>query len=527
MRDFSTASLRLVLAAAAAAALLAPAAPARAGGIMLPGFGPVSTSRAGAFVATADDPSAIAVNPAGLAKQEGTVLLIGSTFIDYALSYQRSGVYDDESELPDGLPWAGQPYDLVEDESKPKIGIGPFQAVPILAVSTDLGLGIRGLRFGAGVFAPNAYPARSLAADYVLDDPGTKPPASRYDVVEEDATVVQPSIAVAYRVMDKLDLGARFTWGIGDIKATTYTWGILNFEEWTHKDAIFKISAKDNFIPIYAFGALFRPTSSIELGAHWTSQIDINARGTGVTETHFEITPGQMAMTVPVPDAKARCDTGGTAAELKACVDLGLPMTASLGGRYILRDAGGGERGDVELDAQWEHHSATSDYKVVVDGQVDPGGISIKDTFIRHGLQDVLSVRLGGSYRIPVAGAPLTVRAGAAYDTAAARDDWERLDLDGAARTTLALGAGYKIGRFSIDLGGGAVLEGTREVGSGCNPPDGDTGCDGRVTAVADRTQPDPVQPLSVPGGQKQSPFNDGTYKSHYVVFMLGLTAAF
>ena len=47
--------------------LLAGASPARAGGLYLPGSGTVSVGRAGASVASLDDPSAIGVNPAGIA----------------------------------------------------------------------------------------------------------------------------------------------------------------------------------------------------------------------------------------------------------------------------------------------------------------------------------------------------------------------------------------------------------------------------------------------------------------------------
>jgi hypothetical protein len=136
-------------------------------------------------------------------------------------------------------------------------------------------------------------------------------------------------------------------------------------------------------------------------------------------------------------------------------------------------------------------------------------------------------VRLGGSYRQPVGSGQLIFRGGGAYDTAAAKDEWERLDLDGSARTTLALGVGYRVGRYQIDLGGGAVLAGTREVGTGCNPSD-DEGCSGNgEVPVPDRTAPDPAQPALGEFAQEESPFNEGTYKSGYLLFMLGVQTWF
>ena len=54
--------------------LVLPAGLAEAGGLLLPGSGAISTSRAGAAVASADDGEALALNPAGLAKAKGTTI---------------------------------------------------------------------------------------------------------------------------------------------------------------------------------------------------------------------------------------------------------------------------------------------------------------------------------------------------------------------------------------------------------------------------------------------------------------------
>ncbi|MCX5743801.1 MAG: hypothetical protein NT062_15020 [Proteobacteria bacterium] len=70
-------------------------APAVAGGLYLPGAGAVSTSRAGAAVASADDGEALAVNPAGLAKAPaGTTLTISAALFQYAMQFTRTGSYD-------------------------------------------------------------------------------------------------------------------------------------------------------------------------------------------------------------------------------------------------------------------------------------------------------------------------------------------------------------------------------------------------------------------------------------------------
>ncbi|HSD89798.1 MAG TPA: hypothetical protein VLB44_19840, partial [Kofleriaceae bacterium] len=88
---------------------------ALAGGMTLPGAGAVSTSRAGASVAAAEDGEALAINPAGIAKVKGTKITIGAAIINYFMTFQRNGTYDmdpNESES-----YEGQPYPIVEQDA--------------------------------------------------------------------------------------------------------------------------------------------------------------------------------------------------------------------------------------------------------------------------------------------------------------------------------------------------------------------------------------------------------------------------
>src|SRR5579862_3824985 len=240
-------------AAAAGFAVVTLAARADAGGLFVPGIGPSAVARAGAFIASADDPTALQTNPAGLAQQWGTVVYVGSTFLDYAMSFSRRGNY--EVEPGETHPWDGQPYPTVTDTAKPPIGFGSYQALPTIAVSTDLGLHVKGLRFGAGLFVPTSYPTRDMDSSYVFDDPNTPPPPTRYDVVSQKAAIIMPSIGASYAISDKLMVGGRFTWGIANIDAVTYTWGFPgNFNETTTKDSLFHLKASDSFAPQYGFG---------------------------------------------------------------------------------------------------------------------------------------------------------------------------------------------------------------------------------------------------------------------------------
>src|SRR6185436_9551098 len=94
--------------------LVGPAA-AHAGGLFLPGSGAISTSRAGAAVASADDGESIGINPAGISKSHGTTITISAAIINYSMEFQRRGSYDNiEMEDP---PFEGQEFPSVTNKS--------------------------------------------------------------------------------------------------------------------------------------------------------------------------------------------------------------------------------------------------------------------------------------------------------------------------------------------------------------------------------------------------------------------------
>jgi len=504
---------------------------ARAGGLLLPGSGAISTSRAGASVASVWGGDAIGINPAGIAIGKGTQITISSALIDYSLSFRRAGNYDATDDAV--LPGEGQPYPEVHDTSSPPIGIGGFQAVPVIAIASDLGGLVPGLYVAVGVWAPNAYPTRSIENDYQIDDPNRPPPPSRYDVVSQEAAIILPTLAVAYRILPNLDIGARFAWGIANLKAKVFLWGQpQNYEEYTGNESIFNYEGKDNFVPNFAFGVRYRPIPAIELGGVWSSQLDVRSHGIGIPTTSANLNVGGVPVTIiPIDDSIAECAPGGVMGRLKACVNFSLPMLAKVGGRYVFRDQDGAERGDVELDVEWEHWSpqSVSNYEVIVDGQAL--GVQLKHSLIKHGWKDTYSVRLGGGYSFAVGPGALIARGGVSLDSAAAKSGWERLDIDGAARQMFSVGAGYRMARWQVDVGAGFVREGSRYVGRNppCNPTTTSMGCDGTGSEanVNIRIGPDPTNPAVDPRNQNESPFNQGTYKSHYVVLALGVSTWF
>src|ERR1043165_2322068 len=133
---------------------------AAAGGLILPGAGAVSTSRAGASVAATEDAESIGLNPAGIAKTKGTKVTVGAAAINYFMTFQRNGSDDDNPN--DAEPYGGQRYPVVTQDASPPLGIGRYQPVPVIGIVSDLGGRVPNLSVGFGLYAPNAYPFRRM-----------------------------------------------------------------------------------------------------------------------------------------------------------------------------------------------------------------------------------------------------------------------------------------------------------------------------------------------------------------------------
>jgi hypothetical protein len=156
--------------------------------------------------------------------------------------------------------------------------------------------------------------------------------------------------------------------------------------------------------------------------------------------------------------------------------------------------------------------------------------------FVNLGLRDTYSFRLGGSFHLPLGAVrEVVLRGGVAYDTAAAKPGFLRASFDGASRVTTAIGGAYHTRRWELNAGAAVVLEGTQTNpgaspdGSDCNPTRTTLSCPGTTgpRPLDERQGPDPTNPLLTPENQFENPFNQGSIKSHYLMFMLGFSTWF
>ena len=502
--------------------------PVSAGGLYVPGTGTESTARAGASVAEVAGADALDINPAGLANERGTQVDVSTTFLKYDVSFTRFGRYASGT----GTPWAGQAFPTVSNSAQPEFGIGNYLALPLVSIVSDLHDLVPGLHVAFGFYVPsNTDPVRNIDGNYQLGDPHVAPPPSRYDTMQQDGVFLLPSIGVGYHVSDKLDVGARFSAGIASLNAKLAIWAAQNYPESSDYDVLFNGKVTDDFVWSTGLGAQYHASRNLEFGATWNSQMNVDAAGAGSATISPTQTTGSVPVTITAPvNGNPRCQAGGSGTALRACIEFALPMTASVGGRYIVRDRDGVERGDLELDGTWENWSSdrVTNNTVVADAVIDQA-ITLNDMVLRHGFRDTYGVRLGGAYKFAVGPGTLIARSGVAYDTAAAQAGWERLQQDGAARTTFAAGVGYAFDRFEFDFAAMYVYEGTRAVGSLCQPSTSSPGCNGTGmdTPVDQRMGADPLYPVVNAQSQTEDPINHGIYTSNYLALSLGIKTWF
>ncbi|MBX3201959.1 MAG: outer membrane protein transport protein [Labilithrix sp.] len=444
-RDLGRTTTASASALAIASAMVLDAGSARAGGFEIPDNGAQAMGRGAAFVAKADDGSAIYHNPAGLARQRGTHLLLNGNIFLHSYEFQRIGTFPDDPQDPQ-TPWGNSPYPLVKNIA------GPFFA-PFLALTTDFGYFDR-LTFGAGVFGPPAIGNRT----FPLGVAG-KPAASRYDFVQSRSTLIYPTVSAGFRVTKWLDIGVSGHVVLANFDQTTVSYTDLGPEvckvnevDGENKNEDFRCDSRSTLQAsgtsfAATLGAMIRPSASFALGASFRTPTNINAVGL-VTPTAPRVLPEGQDLE---PGA--------------ASLALQLPWALRVGGRYIGMDADF-ELYDLELDITYEGWGTAQALGPIVTVP-DLGVFKDVQTIVQHGYNNTIGLRAGGAYNIDTGDGLLSLRGGAYFDSSATDFQNTRLDFDTLAKVAGTFGVGYKVGSFGVDLGYAAVASIPRTVGTG------------------------------------------------------------
>lgn len=483
--------MRRTLAVAALLPALATARLARAGGFELPDNGTEALGRGGAFVAKADDGTAIQYNPAGLARQHGTRLLLDGHLVASSYQFQRFGGFPDDPKNP-RTPWGGLPYPRVSDSA------GPFFA-PFLAASTDFGR-FDWLTAAVGVFGPSGVGNRT----YPLGVEAA-PAASRYDVVQTRSLIVLPTAAVGVRVFDGLDLGAalHFVYGSFALTSTSFVdlgdgpQGPCVNAEYQPCDSVSRLDLTGTSWAA-TLGATAHLSDVTTLALSARTPISIDATGSAT------VLQSPLGQPIPAPG--------------HATFHTELPWVWRAGVRQAFHDPDGFESGDVELDATYETWGSAQGTgpRIHID-HLGPTGAAFDDidVLVAHHWNDTFSVRGGGAYNARTDFGVFTVRGGAYYDSSATSGSpgYTRLDFDTLEKIAGTVGVGLRWGAVKVDLAYAEVFEPDRTVGPGAGQIRPIDGAQHGATVNA--------------SGRPLPAVNEGVYQGHTEIFSLGVSLAF
>jgi long-chain fatty acid transport protein len=224
-------------------------------GFRIPNQDPSAIARGGAFMATADNPSAIYYNPAGITQLEGHNVQFGTLFYlgiytEYEGSGPNAGVKLDND--PEVLPVPSLHYVFSPENSKLSYGLGIYAPFGLAMEWPDT--------------APFAPFALSAAIDYV-----TINPVVAYQITDTLSLAVGPTFNISQAELQTAFAGpgTRFKFD-GDDTSLGFTAGLRwqPSEQWAF-GAVYRSATKMNYDGTASFsaplGASFASSASVEI----------------------------------------------------------------------------------------------------------------------------------------------------------------------------------------------------------------------------------------------------------------------
>lgn len=405
--------------------------------------------RAGAFVAKADDLSAIEYNPAGIARLKGWTVQISNRFSYNEVIFDRAPVTD-----------AGGVTTSFERASNTR----PLQALdPLLAVSYDFGL----KDFG---FALAAYSPPGTARVGFDERQGDRPSGPAYMMVNREAELLKYSLSAAYKFKELFGVGLsaqlmhvpKLDYSLL-VQPITSRGGVGNPVA-SGLDVRSDVSA--SAFPIFQLilGSWFKPVPWLEVGLSG-QVIPTTIRANG-----------RIALTRLAGEQEVALTRDGAPADDVQMV-IPLPMMLRGGVRYV-HEKDGTPLFDVELDVSYQNWSRVQNFALDSRGLVGTltgFAVPINTVIIEKAWRDSFTLALGGDYH--VLPEKLTVRAGFGYDSAVADAGYTSPDFATGHHLTGGLGASILFGIFELAVAYNYRHQVPVEV----------TATDGRITQINPR----------------------------------------
>jgi long-chain fatty acid transport protein len=392
-------------------------------------LGARAAGRSGAFVARADDPTAVHYNPAGLADIGGTIVMVGNRVSYNGYSFTRAPTADWGMVPPDATSAPIANFSKVSNQT-------PWQGLePLLLGASNLGL--RDFGFALGAFA--APGASKL--DYPLSG------GQRYMMLSREAIILNVAASAAWKYRDLFGVGVTAEWIT--VPRLNYTLVIDGspFQQTANPvssplDMVATTQGADWFTFNAIIGAWFRPVPFLQFGAAGQvvpAQIETNST--------LRVTPVDPTMAGEVMLTRE----GFPANDVN--VILPLPLSVRVGARYRGL-ATGFERFDVELDVEYETWSRVNDFTVDTHGlfgTFQGADVPLGQIKIAKAWRDTVAVKLGSD--VAVIPGRLVLRGGAFYETGVAPASHANIDFAGGSMFGGSIGGSVALGsRFELVL---------------------------------------------------------------------------
>ena len=385
--------------------LLLTASMSFAAGFRLPEAGAKAMGMGFAFTAQADDPSAIYFNPAGLTQLKGQNVMVGVTY-----------VRENGNEFTGTTPVDNTT--AIKNETQKSLNF--YIPNMYYTRTTDSGY----VAYGVGIFAPFG-----LGQEY--NDKGASIFRNQITKIDLMTVVVNPTIAFKINEALSVGMGIDYMYGKAKLAKTAVVPGVGN---------IFDLDLDGTGDAWgYNFGVLLKPTENFRIGANYRSPFTLKIKDGDVEIRNINSTVPFVPNPAPPPAAFTSAQVfGGTSFDTTGTATLYLPATFALGVSWTI------DRLTVNADADWTlWHSYSS---LPID--IKDNKALLPDTNAPKNWKDVVALRLGAEYRVTD---PLALRAGFVYDQSPVPADTMGPDLPDSDRLNYMVGAGYKIGKVTID----------------------------------------------------------------------------
>jgi long-chain fatty acid transport protein len=376
--------------------LLFSATSAMAAGFRLPEAGAKAMGMGFAFVAQADNPSAIYFNPAGLTQLEGQNVVLGVTYI------RENG-----AEFTGNTPLTVLDPTLPTSETQKDLDFFVPNAYWTKKASP-------GFAYGVGLFVPFG-----LGQEY--KDKNNSIFRNQITKIELMTFVINPTVAWEINDVLSVGVGIDLMYGQATLERTPFS-PLLGGN-------LYNSSLEgDGWAYGYNFGLLLTPSPNWKVGFSYRSPFTL------------EVKEGDVEIRNISPAVSAGFFGGATSYDTKGDADIHMPATATFGVAYI-RD-----RLTLEVDADYTFWSSYDSLDIRIKEPVAPVVVS---TSAEKNWEDVVAIYVGAEYRVTD---PLALRLGFRYDPSPAPAETLGPELPDSDRLYYSAGVGYKYRAWTFDL---------------------------------------------------------------------------